>query len=91
MGFLDQPEKTKKKRKRKKKSTEQPALPAKTFQHMIPIEKEWPPDTQERVLVYDMHFSFDVRPAFLVRQHLMHDNQTLGYFRVTHWYPLSNM
>lgn len=94
MGFLDKKEQSTKKRKRRKRKSSEKSktlVPVKQFKHMIPVTKQLPPETNEQILVYDLNSQFDVRLAFIVRQHLMHDNTTLGYFRVTHWYSLKEM
>lgn len=94
MGFLDQTEKTekpKKKRKRRKKSTGKALSPARSFKLMIPIKEKLPPDTNEQVITYGEVFGFDVRLSFGVLQHMYHDIKTLGYSRVTHWYPTKEM
>lgn len=93
MGFLDKKEQNKKRKRRKRKSSEKSKVsaPVKQFKHMIPVAEKLPPETNEQILVYNFNFQFDVRLAFIVRQHLIYDNTTLGYFRVTHWYPLKEM
>jgi len=64
--------------------------PNKKFKHMISVS-ELPPETQDPILVYYSDWGFDVRVSYVTRQHVQHDIKTLGFSRITHWYPLNDM
>ena len=61
------------------------------FKFMIPILDELPPDINEELVTYNPTFGFEIVRSFVCRQHIIHDRQTLGYNRITHWYLLKNL
>jgi len=61
------------------------------FKLMINTSDELPPETSDEVITYNPIYGFEISKAFVCRQHIIHDRQTLGYSRVTHWFLLKNL
>ena len=84
MGFLEKASKRKRTRKRIKEDSVRKSPPIQTIS-FIAVEDEYPPNTENWILVWEPELGHDVIPAHIVRDHIIHDKEVFGYNRVTHW------
>lgn len=49
------------------------------------VREKLPPEEEKKILLWDMYLGWVVELSFIVRQHIEHDYELLGYSRTVKW------
>ena len=49
------------------------------------VREDLPPETKDQLLLWDLQIGWMVELSFIVRQHITHDFDNLGYSRTVKW------